>query len=323
MSYRRSDWTPAEIPNADYQTTGLNIAIAELDLQHIITENTLFPRLPTLRYEWTPENSDLQSRLNELQSAPSSQDPAAYFRMLGDLPLLGLGEIFPDSLATVDVEYERFAFASDVTTSQGRDFIPLEGDTISLNPGDSIQGFTIFEKWTLALDVIADIPNETADHNVEVGAFVLTYEKPYNVTLDGNALDSTIRESEFTAFGASFYYDGRFKLSGDGDSEDGLFAELGANIDFGIGDIEFANGSDISQFLDDAKSVHYYGLGVDAGLSWRGGGLSMNVGGNYRYHTFEQADETPGGSFSTFNVGVLDVNVDQVWFLGAGLSYSF
>ena len=45
-SYRYSDWNPGSLIGADYETTGLNIAVLELDLEHKLQDTLFLPRLP-------------------------------------------------------------------------------------------------------------------------------------------------------------------------------------------------------------------------------------------------------------------------------------
>lgn len=324
MHYRYSNWTPASIQGAEYDVTGLNIAVAELDLSHEMATRLFFPKLPKLRYEWAPGgDTALQQELIELQSEMDH----SYVRHLADISLIRLGFIEDileeESLSSLDVQYEAFAFASDLKLKEGKTYVPFSGEMRSLSAGDVITSRTVFKKYTLAVDLLPDLPDEDVQHSVELGVFHLRFEKPYAVTISGVQQSDTIRDSEFSATGLGFKYSSRWKFSGDRDEASGLYGRGGLGLDFGIGDIRFANEQQIADFLPFQTDVHYYGISVDAGLSWVVGSFSFDVGAAYRYHTFELAQKTPNGSFSTARLGELDINTDSVFSLTAGISIVF
>lgn len=316
--YAVSGWSPAPIEGTTIETTGLNIATVELDLQSGVYDRLLLPKLPSIRYDWTPGgDNELQRGLQ--QSLLDARERDSFTRLVAGSSLLGTFlDAAEEHFGTLDVDYELFAFSSAITLHEDKLYVPFEGPEQSLAAGETVTTTTLFERWRVLLSVLFQIDDEHTQHTLDLGIFLSTYQKPYSLTIEGVQDASRILDAKFSGAGVSFNYRTLHRFHGE--EKHGLFLKTELGLDFGPGEVEFADGSNLSDSLPPAEQVLFIGANADADLEWTSAsGLTFSIGAGARYFNFQATE----GGYSYANVGEVDVNEDFVWFAQAGLVYSF
>ncbi len=201
LGYKYQFLQPDDIAEAYVKTIGLNLLSLELNLQKASWSNKwsrLF--LPTLTYEFTPNNSAEQKQLIALNQGSSN----ASSRFAADLNA-DIGEFFnrPDRHFLVGY-YDRQAFLYNVQTTDFYWFFSNNRATLLL-PGDAISVATVFEQSRLGYR------QQRKRWQAEFGAFQLRYQKPLLSPLltSTDALFESTLKSQGLYFGAGYFYRGK------------------------------------------------------------------------------------------------------------------
>jgi len=326
VEYQRSEWVPTRIEGADYDTTGLDILAVDLNLSHRLSGWWILPRLPHFRWEFTPGSSSFQSELLSLQSESFAKSEA-YTRLLGIAPVLRLPYIehaFDGVYSTLGVEFEAFAFGSDVTVHESKTYVDLDGNESVLAPGDSITGNTVFRKFWAGFDVLTHVESRTLQQSFAIGGFLLYYQKPYAITIEGVQDPSRILDGEFEAYGGGLHWNLRSRVDGGRDDENGTLLDVGLGMDVGRGDIAFGDGTSVADRLPENRGVIYLGLNADLGIEVTVAKyVTLDLEAAYRGHYFVTSYEENGQIVAFANAAEDDINADHVVFFRAGLHLAF
>lgn len=320
VSYERSHWVPGKIEGAEYDTTGANILSAELDLSNKLTGLIFLPKGTKLEYMWTPGGDpDLQQQLKEDVVQGRVSEPS-FVRLFAGQSLVGgmLDEEEDDDVfLSMDLDYEAFAFASNVELDEDKAYRPRSGGVEQLEAGDVISTRTLFRKWSLVASLTTSTKRNLQE-GLYLGFFKLDYRKPYALTISTIQDPTTILDTKFDVFGLTHGWKWTRDLSEDNDG--GVILEYGYGADLGYADVKFSGGETLNDQLLLNEDILYTGLTGDVSLSSKlAGGLSWFAAAGFRYHNF--AKSVDGQAQST--IGVPDINEDVVYFASAGLNWSF
>lgn len=314
LTYYKSGWVPAGINNVKYETTGLDAAVFELDLTPMIDKFELpIGFFPKFRYMWTPGNEADQKLLLEKTEALKGDN--ALERMFIDLPIIPLG-----NSKVIAINYDKAAFLASLTSESNLRYISFEGDQTEIIPGQFLSQLVEFEKSTIFYEVDApDGYSIPEGFSLGVGYYMVKYQKPYSITINGEGISDDVYDTRFESDGISLLVK-RYIW----EEEDGSQFYFGLTAHFGKASVEFAGGQSIDQFLAESETPLFYGLNLELFLKQMfTDHFSIVFEAGYDYYDFHIGVETPDGSVSSQKYyGDLDINIDDVFFARIGLSYS-
>jgi len=335
LRYKASFWRPQAIKGADVKTTGMNIGEGELKFR-LSTPWFFLPIPKTLKYEYAfGGDNALQNDIIELQS----KHRTSYTRILVDLPLFNLwAEPFDNLLnkigvekpGSLDYQYDTYAFSSKIKLKNDKRYVPLSGDSVDLVAGDAIRATTLFEKHSLFYRKTKNKDDGIGiDKDWFVGLFYIEYSKPYAVTIFDVQYAETIREGRFSAWGLTVGWSEpiitfeQIDLLGISTIEQ-LDWDYGVTMDLGRGDIDFANGQNIDEYISRSRSVAYGGFGFNSELSCRlSKSCSLEFAGSIWYHGFIQWPPVETERLFKNNRTRYKLNDDLVWSVMANFTWSF
>jgi len=303
--YNYQYWKPTSIKSANYNTSGLNLAVLDV----YFDKNTYLGKFlhfsPKFHYEWSPVNSYSQRSLIKIHHRDQNtiSNFESWERLLIDLVFSDLKKN-KNSKLEFSLGIDMQTFISEVKTKIDR----LYNDQI-LTPNDKISYMTKFLE--IRLGIIRDYfsSSKSDGSNMHVGLVLINYKKPYSATVSGIQRSNNIYDTNFFAFGGfldmSFYekdYD------------------LIANAIGGVGSISFPNGNGLE-----------LGKGTDIGymqffLAYRkkyvlNNFIMFNLGASLKYRYFFQVKNKKDGSTSAeINFAETDLNNDLIINLDLGMN---
>ena len=313
-TYYRSGWEPTGIENVNYETTGLNAVVAELDFTPMIeTFDAPISFFPKFKYMWTPENEAEQKEL--LERVESLEGENALKRLFVDWPIIPLGE-----LSNVSITYDKAAFLASLTTERDLNYIKFGGDVTQLKSGDYLSQLVEFEKSTVIW--IQEVPtNQLQENRIVVGGgyFMVKYQKPYSLTVKGESVSDDVFDTKFEASGFAFLIRNYWWKD-----DDGSELYFGLLAQYGRAEITYSDDETVAELLDETETPTFMGLNAEVFL--RQGiseSISFTAELGYDYYDFQVGVESPDGTvMSSKYVGDLDINLDSVFFFRAGIVYS-
>lgn len=314
--YNYSTWLPGQIRGVEYSTTGLNAVEVKFDLEPMaltIYEKYSLPLsflMPTIKYMFTPENSAQQEMLLEQNSTLEGAQALSYF--WANIPLFywKLGNRF---LGKVNLKYENARFISALTAQRPSSYINFNGTPETIEVGATLSQRNDFEKITALFEFQQD---ELFSYGV--GAFAQRYGKPYAVTIDGVVQSDLILDSKFHSQGFVFL------LSKRAPQNQRYYWAGEILFHYGAGDIDFAGPYTMNDLLGEGYTAALILINIEA----EGGvnvtkrlRLASTLG--YDYYDFHIATKTEDGIQSEKEIGALDLNIDQMFYLKLGLIWGF
>jgi hypothetical protein len=300
-SYVYQHWVPREIPDAHYQTTGLNLLRLELLLNH--DELRFLSWLQAhLKYEIRPGGDRDQEELLRVVAEEKSGWESIAGNLHAALPFLSSKDV----LRGPTYSFQRRYFLSSAQALQ--DYWYYSGGTVRLLvPGDTVSTATIFTRHRGGFRGTQLSPAGKPSWAYEVGGYYVHYRKPYThdrfATLPGTAIfDAELQGGGAYVEGTKYFA----PFGGDQDAWKAVVAVYGGPASILLDDVSAAA-------ILPAESTIFMGeveVALEIPAVWIGGAY---LGGKVEldYRTF--GDWFAGGSSDPARANTQSLNNDLIF----------
>jgi hypothetical protein len=300
-SYVYQHWVPREIPDAHYETTGLNLLRLELLLNH--DELKFLSWLQAhLKYEIRPGGDRDQEELLRVVAEEKSGWESIAGNLHAALPFLSSKDV----LRGPAYSFQRRYFLSSAQALQ--DYWYYSGGTVRLLvPGDTVSTATIFTRHRGGFRGTQLSPAGKPSWGYELGGYYVDYRKPYThdrfATLPGTAIFDAELQGGGAYLEGSKYFN---PFGGDQDAWKAVVAVYGGPASILLDDVSAAA-------ILPAESTIFMGeveVALEIPAVWIGGAY---LGGKVEldYRTF--GDWFAGGSSDPARASTQNLNNDLIF----------
>lgn len=307
-SYTYQSWTPTGINNAKTETTDLSIAKLELSLFF----NSIYFSYETSFYG---ANLEKQRKLLEIRD----KEKHGWEKFLTEVKLPFTIMIGKYPIGKIYFGYDKQVFISTVTSLIDKMYYTPRSESgksdnenlLEISKGDKIVTTTLFKDYYFGLKMDSH-PNI----KYSLGIFILTYNKPYSITVDGQQ-DEKHREIYDTDFSAGGLY---INLT-----LDYSIFHIKTGFKFGAGDVHLVGlDAHLDDLIGNDLTTQYFQFDTELGLHHditKNIKLESYIRTEYRDFYLNKEDSTPNDNID--DSANFDLNNDFIFTVYAGISYSF